>query len=143
MVYPESVGADNLYFDTTIRLQTFDEFFGFLDARAAFVTSYGLLLPFAFCINTVWFNTFTDQICLDCFGTLLRQFLVVFIRTDAIGMAHGNNDLKFQTLQLVGYVIQFSLAFWAKNGFVKIEKRISGQRDFLGGRLGCCGLPLL
>ena len=47
-----------------------------------------------------------DQICLDRLGAALRQGLVVAGRSDAIGVAHGNDGLQIHALQLLQQGIQ-------------------------------------
>ena len=69
------------------------------------VISHGLRLAFAFCVDTGLVNTFADQIGLDRIGTAHRQFVVVFVRADRVGVADGNDDFKVNGFDLVEQVI--------------------------------------
>ena len=62
-------------------------------------------LALAFCVDTGFVYAFADQVGLDRIGTAHRQFVVVFVRADRVGVTYGNDDFKVNGFDLVEQVI--------------------------------------
>ena len=80
--------------------------------RAAFgglVVGDRLLGAFAFGVDAVGFDALADKVSLDRFGTTQRQFLVVSVGSDRVGVANSDNNLEREALDLRCELVQLGL----------------------------------
>ena len=89
--------GNNFDFNTTVLGAAFSRLVG----------SDRLFLAFAFGKDFFCRNTLGYQVCLDGVGTTFRQFLVVGVGTDPVGVTDGNDNFGILTGQCVNQFIQF------------------------------------
>src|SRR5690625_1083933 len=128
-----SARANDLDFYTTVLCTAF----------AGGVGRDGAEFACAFSVDTVGRNAFAYQVVFDSGSTTLGQALVVFFRTDGVGVAGGDHGFKVDRLGLACYLVKDLAAFGLDGGLVEVEVRV-GVQDNLGGcgfhdrRFGLC-----
>ena len=109
-------------FNTTVRLQAFDQCLGLL---VAFACIAGYRIGFAFAIDEdliSCYALFLHQIGLDRLSATQREFLVVGVRANTISITDGNYGVVLYTLEFTYPVIQGLFATRFPLGLIEFEQ---------------------
>lgn len=102
----------------------------FSAVSGSFVTGNRLLFAFAFSVDAVSFDTFGHQVCFNRFCATDRQFLVVSIGANGVGVTDSDDDFQVDALEFGYQIIDLGFAVCFQNSLVEIEQCISSKCDF-------------